>query len=183
MTARKMKQLLVLCMFTALALASASSASATVTYTGPAGWELGTWFIGRGDVISYAGKPALVPQPTVTLDFTQTKTFICTYADGTVLPVSGSVDYGMVYQAQPRYAPGNNTITGYIAGIAQGHPWSGTTFMYELAHCPTANDAPEWVAAHGALTESTVAITRTLTLYFEGVVVYGPLLVYGPVAG
>jgi diketogulonate reductase-like aldo/keto reductase len=92
-------------------------------------------------------------------------------------------DYGMVYQAQPRYAPGNNTITGYIAGIAQGHPWSGATFMYELAHCPTANDDPHWVAAHGALTESTVTITRTLTLYFEGVVVYGPLLVYGPVAG
>src|SRR5207247_7951517 len=82
------------------ALATAGVALATVTYTP----STGTLFIGRGDVISSAGKDALVPNPDVVWSASWTWTFLCKYADGRVVQEADLRGASIEYHAVPRYA-------------------------------------------------------------------------------
>src|SRR5690242_14424885 len=109
----------------ALALVGgAGTASATVGYTPGSSSSSSSdflWFVGRGDVISNFGKGALVPNLDVQSVYSLTNTVTCTYPDGAVRSFSGSWNFYIWGYAQPRYAPGNDQITGYLFGPGDGH--------------------------------------------------------------
>jgi hypothetical protein len=108
----------------ALALVGgAGTASATVGYTPGSSSSSSSdflWFVGRGDVISNFGKGALVPNLDVQSVYSLTNTVTCTYPDGAVRSFSGSWNFYIWGYAQPRYAPGNDQITGYLFGPGMG---------------------------------------------------------------
>lgn len=174
-------RLAVIGVVSALALLGAGAASATITYSDSSQ----TWFIGRGDVLSTFGKAALTPQIDVGSQYQLTRTLTCTYGDGTVVQPAGSLFFGVDYRAEARYARGSHLITGYVAGNAQSLDfWSGSTFEYELVACPGVDPDdpdPASLAAHGGLASQTSVITETVLLIMNGRVIYGPVLIYGPV--
>src|SRR5438876_3923383 len=81
---------------TAVALATAAGAGATVSFSP----QTRTGFIGRGDVIAAAGKDALVANPMVAYNVTQTFTETCTWSDGTSVQASGSHFLFLLFQAE-----------------------------------------------------------------------------------
>lgn len=104
-------RLLLLGVTTVLALAGAGIAAATVSF------DNGTYFIGRGDVIAYAGKDALIEAPMLGSHVVLNDTMTCVLADGTRVAGELQGSSWRMYFAKPRYAPGNGTITGYTARL------------------------------------------------------------------
>ncbi len=92
-----------------LAAATAGAASATVTYDPLTDHG----FIGRGDVIAYAGKAALVAAPLVSFTRQWDVTVSCEWQDGTRQQATTTLSYFILQEAVPRYAPGKDIITGY----------------------------------------------------------------------
>jgi hypothetical protein len=99
---------------TAVALASATGAGAAASFNPQAR----TGFISRGDVVAAAGVGALVANPMVAYETTQTFTETCTWTNGTSVQASGSHFLFLLFQAETRYAPGSHTITGYAISPA-----------------------------------------------------------------
>ena len=137
----RMKRFLGLCvMWGVLALVAASVAAATVGYD----TSRNAWFIGRGDVIAAAGKDALSPPSGyIGVASFYDDTLRCTYSDGTqTTPVFHDV-LGSIFTAEPRYAPGNNNITGYFSGALIFQDYLSN------ASCPFS------LTGHGTLTATT----------------------------
>lgn len=108
--ARRMKiWLTVVAVVTAVALGTATAAGASATFNP----QTRTGFISRGDVIAAAGKDALVTNPMVSYKVTQPFTETCTWPDGTSVQASGSHFLFILFQAETRYAPGSDKITGF----------------------------------------------------------------------
>jgi hypothetical protein len=64
-------------------------------------------------VVSAGGASALAANPFVTYKQTQAFTETCTWTNGVSVQASGSHFFFLVFQAETRYAPGSNNITGY----------------------------------------------------------------------
>jgi hypothetical protein len=94
---------------TAVTLATAAAAGASATFNP----QTRTGFISRGDVISAGGKSALVANPMVSYETTQSFTETCTWSDGSSVQASGSHFLFLLFQAETRRARGNGNITGY----------------------------------------------------------------------
>jgi len=151
-----MKRLLgLLALSGVLALAAASAAAASVSYDA----SRNAWFIGRGDVIAAAGKDALVPSGTIGVASFFDDTLRCTYSDGTQTTPTFHDVLDSIFTAEPRYAPGNNTITGYSSGAL--------TFQEYLsdAACPSS------LSGHGTLTATSVvgSVFTSEVVFFNGV--------------
>jgi hypothetical protein len=87
----------------------AGTAAAAVTFS-PSSLS---GFIGRGDVITGGGMKALVANPLVSYtNETQTQ-LTCTWPDGTTRSLTITIEFFVLFQAEARYAPRNDTITGY----------------------------------------------------------------------
>jgi hypothetical protein len=93
----------------AVLLATAAGAGAAASFNP----ETRTGFISRGDVVSAAGAGALVADPLVAYNASQTFTETCTWTNGVSVQASGSHFLFLLFQAETRYAPGSRTITGY----------------------------------------------------------------------
>jgi hypothetical protein len=99
---------------TAVVLATAAGAGAAASFN-PQTW---TGFISRGDVMAAGGAGALVADPLIAYQTTQTFTETCTWTNGTSVQASGSHFVFLLFQAETRYAPGSQTITGYAISPA-----------------------------------------------------------------
>jgi hypothetical protein len=151
--------LTILSLLGSLALLGAGAASATVTY------DSGTWFIGRGDVIGNVGKAALVEQPRVDWYAEGRITGTCVFDDGTTSAATGSWFHWVMYYAQPRYAPGNGTITGYTAG------WNDIFTGMDSFGFNCAGGIPPTSGVHLVDTTNVITFER---LTFEGGTIPGP---------
>jgi len=140
----------------------------------------GTWFVGRGDVISNFGKAALVPNLAAEARFALTNTVTCTYPDGTVRSFSGTWTFFRWGDAQPRYAPGSDLITGYFAGpdeLWHGDD-AGAQFYSDLG-CPAPGSNNPYL--NDPAIPRTAVDTGTSSFYVNGRLLFGPELIYGPV--
>jgi hypothetical protein len=109
-TARRLKVwLIAAASVTAVALATAAGAGAKASFS----VQTRTGFISRGDVLTAGGKGALVADPLVAYQTTQSFTETCTWTNGTSVQASGSHFLFLLFQAETRYAPGSNKIIGY----------------------------------------------------------------------
>jgi hypothetical protein len=102
-----------------LGLAAAGTAAADVRLINGGG------FIGRGDVIAYAGKDKLVETANVLLQENSLYSGTCVRSDGTRVPgtrLDGSIS---IWLAHARHAPGNGTITGYTLDLVNGESSAG----------------------------------------------------------
>ena len=148
---------------TAVALATATGAGAAASFNPQAR----TGFISRGDVMAAAGAGALVANPMVAYQTTQAFTETCTWANGVSVQASGSHFLFLLFQAETRYAPGSQTITGYAFSPAD---------IVDGETNPTSDRDLCW-AARG-LPDDGSAITQTYS--------YGPrittLTFFGPSA-
>jgi hypothetical protein len=109
-TARRLKVwLIAAASVTVLALAIAAGAEAKASFS----VQTRTGFISRGDVLSAGGKGALVADPLVAYQSTQSFTETCTWVNGTSVQASGSQFLFLLFQAETRYAPGSHKIIGY----------------------------------------------------------------------
>jgi hypothetical protein len=93
----------------AVVLATATGAGAAASFNPQAR----TGFISRGDVMAAGGAGALVADPLIAYQTTQTFTETCTWTNGTSVQASGSHFLFLLFQAETRYAAGSQTITGY----------------------------------------------------------------------
>lgn len=94
----------------AVALAMSSGAEAAASFNP----QTRTGSISRGDVVAAAGAGALVANPMVVYRTTQAFTETCTWADGVSVQTSGNHFLFLLFQAETRYAPGSQAITGYV---------------------------------------------------------------------
>jgi hypothetical protein len=104
-----------------LALAVAAVILATATGAGAAASfnpQARTGFISRGDVMAAGGAGALVADPLIAYQTTQTFTETCTWTNGTSVQASGSHFLFLLFQAETRYAAGSHKITGYAISPA-----------------------------------------------------------------
>jgi hypothetical protein len=99
---------------TAVVLATAAGAGAAASFNP----QTRTGFISRGDVMAVGGAGALVADPLIAYQTTQTFTETCTWANGTSVQASGSHFLFLLFQAETRYAPGSHTIIGYTISPA-----------------------------------------------------------------
>jgi hypothetical protein len=112
-----MKRWLTMLVALTVALMAVGSASADAWFNP----ESGTGFIGRGDVIAYAGKDALVMPslltgtPEVTWTGWRDETATCIYDDGSTRTLT---PYPTLWAKNwipgARFAPGSDNITGYV---------------------------------------------------------------------
>jgi hypothetical protein len=137
----------------ALSLIGAGAAAATVTF------EQGVFSIGRGDVIAYAGKDALVEHPVVEYSVTAQGTSTCVYADGARLAVTWNSTGYWRWWAEARHAPGNGNITGYTWDIRNFTPDSMVWFT--VRPCPERSSLVVRI-------ENGPAVGSTRSLRFAG---------------
>jgi hypothetical protein len=138
-TRRVRRWLIAVAGVTAAALATATAAGATVSFNP----QTRTGFIGRGDVIGTAGKNALVANPLVAYNFTQSFTETCTWSDGTSVQASGSHFLFLLFQAETRYASGSNKITGYTLSPADVIDGLTSDAAQDRALCWAARGLPD----------------------------------------
>jgi hypothetical protein len=92
-----------------VAFVLAGTAAATVTFSP----STLSGFIGRGDVIAGGGMTALVANPLLGYTSETQTQLTCAWPDGTTRSLTIPIEFFVLFQAETRYAPGNDTITGY----------------------------------------------------------------------
>jgi hypothetical protein len=123
----------------AVLLATAAGAGAAASFNP----ETRTGFISRGDVVSVAGAGALVADPLVAYNASQTFTETCTFADGFSVQASGSHFVFLLFQAETRYAPGNGRIAGYRISPSDIVDGQTSDPDEDRALCWAARDLPD----------------------------------------
>ena len=145
---------------TAVALATAAGAGAAASFN----VQTRTGFISRGDVLTAGGKAALVSNPMVAYQTTQSFTETCTWANGTSVQANGSHFLFLLFQAETRYAPGSNTITGYAISPSDIVDGQTNDAGEDRALCWQARGLPD----NGSQITQTFAFgptVRTLTFF------------------
>jgi hypothetical protein len=146
---------------TAIGLATAAGAGAAASFNP----QTRTGFISRGDVIATAGKGALIANPMVSYQTTQSFTETCTWSDGTSVQVSGSHFLFLLFQAETERSPGNGTITGYRLSPSDIVDGQTSDPSEDRALCWHARGLPD----DGSAITQTYALGRSVsTLTFFG---------------
>lgn len=145
---------------TAVALATATGAGAAASFNPQAR----TGFISRGDVMAAGGAGALVADPLVAYQTTQTFTETCTWTNGTSVQASGSHFLFLLFQAETRHAPGSQTITGYAISPADIVDGQTNDAGEDRALCWAARGLPDDGSAI-TQTFSFGRLVKTLTFF------------------
>jgi hypothetical protein len=160
-----------------LTLIGAGAASATVSHTPGTDFGNYTWFVGRGDVIANFGKDALLPRLEASDTIVLTKTLACSYPDGTVRTVSGSMSGTFFGAVLARYAPGNsNVITGYWAPPLPFGDVVGEQ-LFDVG-CPAPGSDNPYI--NDPSIPRTQIVTATVRFFMYGKLLFGPEVMYLP---